>query len=190
MVISVVSFPMVFFIPESPKFLYEKGRYSELRKVIKRIASFNKSKMSQNYVLDHAVERASHIEQNVRKSVGAVGTNHEEVEAETILKETKFSIWEELKKPIISFNLAICSVLFIACTYNYYMINFYLKYVGGNIFVNVILSTISENIAYNVGSCMESKLGLKKSFVLSFAISIVFGFPLIFWENNEYVVMA
>ena len=70
------------------------------------------------------------------------------------------------------------------------MINFYLKYVGGNIFINVILSTISENIAYNVGSCMQSKFGTRKSFIILFIISIVFSLPLIFWDDVVWVIMV
>ena len=54
-VISVVSFPLVFYIPESPKFLYEKGRHYELRKIIKRIAKTNNVDMDENYVFENSM---------------------------------------------------------------------------------------------------------------------------------------
>jgi len=70
------------------------------------------------------------------------------------------------------------------------MINFYLKYAGGNIFWEVILATISETIAYNVGSVMQSKLGTKKAFVAAFFSSMVTSIPLLFWYQEEWVVFA
>jgi MFS family permease len=189
-VIAWVTCPFIFYIPESPKFLYEKGKYAELRKVIKRIARVNRVKMNEKYVIDRAVERASTINIDIRKSIEAIGPNHEEVEAEKILHEEDFSILEELKKPIVTINLIICSILFIVATFNYYMINFYLKYAGGNLFWEVILSTISENIAYNVGSVIQSKIGTKKGFVISFASSMITALPLIFWYKEQWVVLA
>lgn len=146
--------------------------------------------MDQNYVIDRAVERASTIDQDVRRSITAEGPNKEEVEAEVILHEEKFSILKELKKPVVIINLVICCIVFVVSTFNYYMINFYLKYVGGNLFINVILSTVSENIAYNVGSCMQSKMGTRKSFFISFISAILFGLPLIFWDDIEWLIMV
>ena len=48
-IISVICLPFVYYIPESPKYLYEKGRFYELRSVIKRIAKTNGVKMDENY---------------------------------------------------------------------------------------------------------------------------------------------
>eukprot|EP00345_Euplotes_harpa_P001530 CAMPEP_0168323014 /NCGR_PEP_ID=MMETSP0213-20121227/3238_1 /TAXON_ID=151035 /ORGANISM="Euplotes harpa, Strain FSP1.4" /LENGTH=108 /DNA_ID=CAMNT_0008325023 /DNA_START=933 /DNA_END=1259 /DNA_ORIENTATION=- len=108
--------------------------------------------MSQNFIIDRAVARASTIEVDIRKSFASDSPDKDEVAVEAILKNEQFSILGQLKKPVVMINLIICCIVFVVSTFNYYMINFYLKYVGGNIFVNVILSTVSENIAYNVGS--------------------------------------
>lgn len=195
LVISWITCPFVFFLPETPRFLYEKGRYHELRAVIKRIAKFNNSNMNHDYSIDRAVERATSIRNSgseclnypakpvdIRKSTDEM--------VESVLKEAEFSIWGTLKRPIIYINLTICSIIFVVSTFNYYMINFYLKYAGGDLYVNVILSTISENIAYNAGSLIQSKMGTKKGFMFNLIISMSFGLPLILWDDTPWVIMV
>ena len=46
---SIVSFPFIFWIPESPKYLYETKQHDELRLVIRRIADTNSTEMDNNY---------------------------------------------------------------------------------------------------------------------------------------------
>ena len=38
----------MYFIPESPKWLYEKGKYDECQEILETMATTNKTKMTSN----------------------------------------------------------------------------------------------------------------------------------------------
>ena len=99
------------------------------------MAKFNRVHLDENYAIDRAVERALTIDIDVMKSLAEEGSIKEELEAEQVLKDEQFSICSQIKKPIIFINLVIWWIVFAASAFNYFMINFYLKYVGGNIFI-------------------------------------------------------
>ena len=56
-------------------------------------------------------------------------------------------------------NLIIFVYLFCAASFNYYLLNFYLKYMPGDIYENSIVSSISETIAHYMAGCMVLKIG-------------------------------
>lgn len=88
-------------------------------------------------------------------------------------------------------NLVISAILLSSCSFNYFMINFDLKYLPGDIFVNTIVATVFEIIFYSISYSLFHTLGLKKSFVLGFVISLIGSLPLIFvGKNYERLVPA
>ena len=48
-------------------------------------------------------------------------------------------------------NLIILTVVWIASAFNYFLINFRMKYIEGNIFVNTSVASSSEIVAYILG---------------------------------------
>ena len=52
-----------------------------------------------------------------------------------------------LKKCINLVNLLIFIYMFSATSFNYYLINFYLKYIPGNTYINTIVATLAEAIS-------------------------------------------
>ena len=73
------------------------------------------------------------------------------------------------------------------------MINFQLKYIDGDIYINTIVSSVSEVTAYIISGALYSTIGTKVSFVSSFAISIVGSFLYILIgdkANNLVAVMV
>lgn len=50
-------------------------------------------------------------------------------------------------------NALIFIIMAIACSFSYYLINFYIKYLPGDIFLNQIVNSISESIS-NGGASM------------------------------------
>ena len=179
--------PLIFYLPESPKFLYEKGRYTELRKVMNRIAKGNGTAMPEEYGFkndDQGKEISSEHKSNMT-SLHKMNSNL----TESVDQEKPFSIAQTLKSPIIIINLVICTILYVAITFDYFMISFYVKYIGGNLYINVILGAISENIAYNLGSVFTTKLGDTKSLLLGYFISIIFAAPLLVFDDNQYLIM-
>jgi MFS family permease len=67
-------------------------------------------------------------------------------------------------------NLAWSSAFF-----TYYMVGFYVKYIPGDIFTNVILSSLSEASACFLSGCVANLIGTKHTLILSFLIGGVFG---------------
>lgn len=78
-----------------------------------------------------------------------------------------------------------------ACSFTYYMIAIYLKYIPGSIYLNMLGSGIAEVAAVFIGGWIYSKFGIKLSFCVLFALS-VFGGVCIFFlgESSNAVAMT
>ena len=59
--------------------------------------------------------------------------------------------------------MLIMAFLWTATSFNFYMINFQLKYINGDIFNNAFASALSEVPAYLIQGLTYQKLGLKGS---------------------------
>lgn len=68
-----------------------------------------------------------------------------------------------------------CVVLWVVTSLDYYIISFFLKYVPGNIYVNLAVSVISEIAATMSAGWVYEKFGAKVSFVSSYAVSGIGG---------------
>jgi len=76
------------------------------------------------------------------------------------------------------------TAVWVAASFNYYLISFYMKYVPGDIFVNNSVSCVAE-IAADLLSCLfVFKLGIKKSFVGSFILAAVGAIGIQFADVN------
>lgn len=78
----------------------------------------------------------------------------------------EFSVFRELKNKLTLINFIVTIICFVVVSFNYYMISFYMKYVGGNIFINTALSTISEGIGNFAAGGLQKSFGTKRSFVI------------------------
>lgn len=70
-------------------------------------------------------------------------------------------------------NLMVLLFLWVVSAFDYYLINFQLKYIDGDIYLNTIVSSVSEVTAYIVSGALYDKIGPKISFVVSFVIGII-----------------
>ena len=74
------------------------------------------------------------------------------------------------------------------------MMGLYMKYATGDIFVNTLLTTISEIIGYFSATVLFKLVGIKLSFVMSSSLSIIFGIPMLFdipiWIASLCLVLA
>ena len=77
-----------------------------------------------------------------------------------------------------------------ATSFNFYLINFQLKYFPGNIYVNSAVFSVCSIIAYVVSNPLYKKLGLKISFIVSFFISSVGGFLIVLWGLDSEVKLV
>lgn len=70
-------------------------------------------------------------------------------------------------------NLVVLTILWSVSVFDYYLINFQMKHIRGNLFLNSISSSIFEVIALAVGGLMAKFFGTKRSFIGSFALTIL-----------------
>lgn len=83
-------------------------------------------------------------------------------------------------------NVIVLLCLWIVSTFDYYLINFQLKYIDGDIYANTIVSSVSEVTAYLVSGALYDKIGARVSFIGSFGIGIVGSlFYILFSEGNK-----
>ena len=83
------------------------------------------------------------------------------------------SIKNLIKDRTMFINLMVLLFLWVASAFDYYLINFQLKYIEGDIYLNTIVSSVSEVTAYIVSGALYDKIGPKISFVVSFIIGII-----------------
>ena len=80
-------------------------------------------------------------------------------------------------------NLLIFVYLFTAASTDYYLINFYLKYIPGSVFVNTIVASLSSSIASYLSGTIIMKIGAKKSLSSMFGLCAVGSFVLLIAES-------
>jgi len=73
--------------------------------------------------------------------------------------------------------------LWSATSFGYYLINFQLKYIKGDFFINTITTSLTEVPAILLGGIAYQKLGMKPTLMACFIISIIGGICLIIWAN-------
>ena len=82
-------------------------------------------------------------------------------------------------------NLIIMIAVWIASSFDYYLLNFQMKNIKGNIFLNTFSSSISELPAIIISGFMYKKIGLKTTLVFWFLVSFLGGICLLILGNSN-----
>ena len=181
----IVSLPQPFiawiYLPESPKLLIEKSQYDEAWQVLWKIASYSKINFPNvTFKLEQQAKETSHDFETLTND-----DNHLNVQVYT----TDF-----LKIGFVLTNFLICIYLFGTISFNNYMMGYYLKYIGGNIFLNWTIKGVSQGIAVIFGSTAEKLFNAWIAFSLSFFVACLAGIPFFFMDpqnpSNKYYVMT
>lgn len=90
--------------------------------------------------------------------------------------------------PRMLLNLLIAASTFMICSFSFYLLGFYMKYLGGNIFINNILAALSQVLASIISIPIHRSLGTKYSYSVFFILAFLFGLPLYVWNGNGLVV--
>merc|ERR1712083_5789 len=88
-------------------------------------------------------------------------------------KTKEKGIADYLSDNIISTNLSIAMVLWLACAFGYYLIGFEIKYLPGNLYMNVIMSTVAEVFAKITAYGNADKLGMKRSYYSGLSVALL-----------------
>lgn len=160
----------VFIIPESPKFLYLKKRYSESRNILKYIARFNKSYSLNND--DFLFDTEYHSMTKKGKT--------EEIQPLLSRDVPIIEQCQELSDNEYQWNLFKMVNIWTATVFASYLIMFQLKYLKGNIFHNTNSYAFSDAISRVFGGLVYSNYGLKKSLVIAYMIAMFGGIGIYF----------
>jgi hypothetical protein len=71
----------------------------------------------------------------------------------------------------------------ITCSFSYYLINFYVKYLPGSIYTNQIVNSISESVSHGSAILVLKLFHIKRGYLFSF---ILCGFSCILVIVSEY----
>jgi hypothetical protein len=79
---------------------------------------------------------------------------------------------ELIRIRVFFINLILLTIIWTVASFNYYLINFELKYINGDIFNNFMISSASEIVSFIFAGIMFQIIGMKPSFVISFGIAL------------------
>lgn len=97
----------------------------------------------------------------------------------------KYSFRNLLRKRVYLVNLLALNVVWASVSFTHYMIAYYVKYIPGDLYSNIIASAVSECLAYVLSGFLIMNLGTQKAFVMSFVSGIVFALPLLVIDSNS-----
>ena len=142
------------FQANSPKLLYAVGDYKETRRLLTQIGRKN-----------GALRRRQRYKKLFKAEV------EEEMGEEE--REYQVSLKSFFSSSVNTKNLIAFVLMYSACSYCYYLINLYVKYLSGDIFSNQITHSLSEAISCLFPLLMLRYISVKRAFAVSFLISIV-----------------
>lgn len=76
-------------------------------------------------------------------------------------------------------------VLWLACAFGYYLIGFEIKYLPGNLYMNVVMSTVAEVLAKLTAYSNADRLGLRKSYYSGLAVALL-GCAMILFSDGRF----
>ncbi|CAI2361593.1 unnamed protein product [Moneuplotes crassus] len=203
----------------SQVFVREEEVVSAQRESIALIAGFNKVEMDEVYLIDAEEKENNETEGLLRRcghdGVGKKASDWQEggkdgekkvrvghdlgdfgfylflvKVPERMIEVSQYSAIEELKNPIILLNLVCIAGLFCVCCFCYQMVGFYIKYIGGNIYVNTLATCFSEILGNFCASCSQRIIGTKNTFLFFFTMTFMFSLPMIMTRDVVLVAIS
>ena len=86
-----------------------------------------------------------------------------------------------LRKKEILTRLVIMTVIWITVSFNYYLIQFQLKYFPGDIYLNSTIFSVCGICAYLLSPFIYASFGIKRSFFAFFLCAAVGGLLIVTW---------
>jgi MFS family permease len=148
----LIVFTIVFVLnrQESPKFYYSVGKYDKARAVLTEIGRTN-----------GVLGKDQVYKKTFMKEVNAFQKPIDESDEPT-------TFLEFMRIPINRKNIIIYMCMAVACSFSYYLINFYVKYLPGDIFTNQIVNSVSESFANLCAPLLLFVTSTKKGFAFCF----------------------
>lgn len=188
------------FVPESPVFLYDKGKCEQARAIINHMARVNGSKLAdEQWVFDKeevhgyapvgredlmvATKPQNQDERSkffhTMKPIGKGGLTFATTgDLSPPASDSPIQMMRE--NPQLFLNMIALTMCWIAISFSRYLIAFNMKHLPGNIFVNAGFSPCADIVGGMACIVVQKYTSTKFTFMGSFVLSVVFGFSLIF----------
>lgn len=195
----ITSFSVVFatfWAPESPIWQLKMGKISEAQATLRRMIKMSGVDASAEIAaLEFDIKELNRqtksgqitnvefaAEGHIRASQAMTGRRSILQADEDEQKSTMFY----LKQGVVRRNLVIMAYLWAMCSFSYYMIIFYLKYLPGDIYSNTFSSSGTDMASVLFGGALYKRLGIKKTYSVLLSFSVVGGILIVlFGTNNE-----
>eukprot|EP00347_Sterkiella_histriomuscorum_P021166 403334998 len=178
-----------FFMPESPRYLISIGDFKRARESFEFI-----SKMNGKKPLDPQLERfVEELEYKSKKPQhqhhdhiwGTENQNYNQDDLNDLTTiSSKSDFWSLFTIKMYVINIIMMNIAWSASSFTYYMVGFYIKYIPGDIFQNVMISSLSESIACLISGFLALLLGTKNTLIMCFLIGGTFGLALAFVDPH------
>ena len=155
---NVVSAVGAWFLPESPRYLCERGETYELERSLKAIAKVNRRQL--NFNPDHFTTNKRREEEEEGKDSKTIGFY--------------------LRQRAILVNLGIMALVWLIVSFSYYLITF-LTNTFDQVYTTAISSGVSEVAGIVTGGALYSRLGPRASLSISFGVAFLGAFSLLFY---------
>ena len=107
------------------------------------------------------------------------------------MKNKKMTIKEEiLSNRTYIINIFCMCTVWASASFGYYLIGYDLKYIRGNKYVNGIISSCSECVAFLVAGVMLKLVGVKKTLIVSYLIGLIGMFTLLLTTTENQVALS
>ena len=106
------------------------------------------------------------------------------------MTENEFTMTDIFKNKTYMLNLVIIVLSWCASTVCFYIIGFYIKYIPGDVFKNIIITSIADALSSIGAGLVSQQIGAQKTLCFSFTLASFAGMALIFLgENNPMWTM-
>ena len=111
--------------------------------------------------------------------------DEEESKIEVAAKPDFMDMWRE---PKLRQNLLGCILLWSMCSFNFYMLTFFMKYFPGNIFENSLCFAFSDLVAFTVSGLVIRYSSVVSGYRLAFLISSIGGVFYMLFSNIPVLI--
>jgi len=163
------------------------------------MSSMNKSNLElKNWKFKEEVEKSTINKEGKVEDYNAIdtdiqgelsdGENTISSEKESVSLETKSNPFKQMmNQPTLGVNLAIATICWIACSFNYYLISYDIKNLGGNIFINSTIIAVAGVSGKLITLAVRKYTTSRNSLFICFIVVIIPGFGLVFFRSGWLV---
>ena len=105
------------------------------------------------------------------------------------MADNKYTIAELCQDKIYRANLIIMVISWSSSSFCFYILGFYIKYIPGDIFINIIITCVADAISSIGAVVIAQTIGTQRTLFASYGLAAIGGVLLILFDKNDVVIM-